>query len=178
MQSYNANDIIEYHDIFNPTDHASILKYTELDRWKWGHSSNPGKDKIPPFWIMDLSNEKFFNEYLLKKIENVTNAKYDLERVYANGHTYGMRGKPHVDGYTDNCRTFLYYPMKGWDVQWGGKTTFIIPTETGNKYHYVIPEPNKGVIFPGQIYHWAEETTRSFGGIRITIAWKLFRKQS
>jgi len=24
----------------------------------------------------------------------------------------------------------------------------------------------------------AEETTRSFGGIRITIAWKLFTKQS
>ena len=73
MPSYNVNDIVEYHDMFNLTDHSSILKYTELDKWKWGHSSNPGEDKIPPFWIMDLSNEKFFTEYLLKKIEKQTN---------------------------------------------------------------------------------------------------------
>lgn len=179
MQLYDVSDIVEYPNIFTETDRVSIIKYTQLERWAWGHKSNSGeKDNMPPFWVMKLSDEKFFTEYLLKKIEETTGQEYDLERVYANGQTYGMRGKPHVDGYVSTCRTFLYYPMEYWDVQWAGKTAFILPTETGTKYHYVIPEPNKGVLFPGQIHHWAEETTRSFGGIRISIAWKLFLKTS
>jgi len=41
---------------------------------------------------MGLSDEKFFTEYLFRKIENATNQKFDMERVYANGQTYGMRG--------------------------------------------------------------------------------------
>ena len=179
MQLYSLDDIVEYPNVFDISDQSAILKYMKMDRWSWGHKSNQTKqDNMPPFWYMGLSNEKFFSNYLLKKIEAATSQQYDLERVYANGQTYGMRGNPHVDGYVDTCRTFLYYPMEYWDVQWGGKTAFIVPTETGTKYHYVIPEPNKGVIFPGQMHHWAEETTRSFGGIRITIAWKLFKKLS
>lgn len=176
MQSYSVEDIVEYPNVFSSVDHSSIFRYTQLDKWAWGHKSEHNKDTMPPFWYMELSEEKFFSKHLLSKIQETTNQEFLLERVYANGQTYGMRGKPHVDGHVDTCRTFLYYPMDSWDVQWGGKTAFIIPTETGNKYHYVIPEPNKAVLFPGQIYHWAEETTRTFGGLRVSIAWKLFQK--
>ena len=48
-----------------------------------------------PFWLMSLSQNKFFSEYLLNKIESITGSNYNLERVYANGHTYGMKGSPH-----------------------------------------------------------------------------------
>jgi len=40
MQSFSVDDIVEYPDIFSESDHSSILRYTQLDKWAWGHKSN------------------------------------------------------------------------------------------------------------------------------------------
>lgn len=177
MQLFDTKDIVEYSDFFEKHDHISILRSIDDTPWYWGHKSIQNKEnRLPPFWYMGLSENKFFSQYLLNKIEQKTNCEFHLERVYANGQNYGMRGSPHQDGFDASCRTLLYYPMETWNVEWGGKTGFIIQTNSGPKYHFVVPEPNKAVLFPGQIFHWAEETTRSFAGLRITIAWKLFIK--
>ena len=171
MQPYKPSDVIEYHDVFNEFDHESICREMDAGFWKYGHQSDMSKKEIP-FWLMSLSQNMFFSEYLLNKIESITGSNYNFERVYANGHTYGMKGSPHQDSYNHSGRTFLYYPFK-WNVEWGGKTCFKFQTDTGVKYHFVTPEPNKAILFPGIIPHWAEETSRVFTGLRISIAWKL-----
>ena len=170
----HLSDIIEYRNFFTDTDHLSINRAISKRPWYWGHSSN-GKSKsggIPPFWQMPLDDDAFFTKYLLNRIVENTSTEYDLERVYANGQTYGMRGSIHQDGFDESCRTLLYYPLEVWNPEWNGKTAF----KLGNEYRYITPEPNKAIIFPGAIPHWAEETSRTFASLRITIAWKLFIK--
>jgi hypothetical protein len=87
---------------------------------------------------------------------------------------FGTQGEPHQDGYSENARTFLFYAVKNWRVDWSGKTVYIL---NRNEQHYELPEPNKGVLFPGKMFHYAEQTTRKFTGLRVTIAWKLHIKE-
>lgn len=172
MQQFDVSDIVEYPGLFDDHDYQAINREIDAGFWKFGHQSDMAKKEIP-FWLLSLSKSKFFSEYLLNKIESHMGFQFNLERVYGNGHTYGMRGFPHQDSLSPKGRTLLYYPMTHWDVSWGGKTCFKIPTKNGLRNHFVVPEPNKAVLFPGAIPHWAEETSRVFTGLRVTIAWKL-----
>lgn len=173
MQHFDASDIVEYNDFFSEMDFSAINRELNNGLWAWGHKSDMKKESQLSMWMQSLSKNKFFSEYLLNKIEANTGQKFNFERVYANGHTFGMKGYPHEDSHNPKGRTFLYYPMTQWDPQWGGKTCFRFPTNSGWKYHFVVPEPNKAILFPGIITHWAEETSRVFAGLRITVAWKL-----
>ena len=57
-----------------------------------------------------------------------------------------------------------------WDHTWGGKTAF--KGSDGN-WTWVEPAPNKAVFFNGRMLHHAEEVSRTFNSLRVTIAWKL-----
>ena len=159
-----------FHDVFPQYDCEEIQRCLERAQWRYGHGSRKDGTGIP-FWIMELDNDKFFTDYLLNIIRDlVDDPGLKLEHVYANGHVFGDKGMPHVDSYDDDGRTFLYYANPRWNPLWGGKTCFI---NEDNTYDYVIPGRNKAVYFPGKIQHYAEEVSRTFAGLRITIAWKL-----
>lgn len=173
METFNESDIISYVDIFNENDYRKILNVLSGARWRYGHGSdkkNKNYQGSPSFWIMELNDDIFFTNVLLEKIKSLTDKKFSLSSVYANGHTYGTKGRPHQDWYDETGYTFLYYPNSSWDLEWQGKTTFILDKD---KYYYKLPKPNCAVLFPGRIWHYAEETSRLFTGLRITIAWKL-----
>lgn len=171
MHNFNEDDIKIFDNVFSEVELQSIEKYLERPKWRYGHVSSSFKYKnCPPFWSMSLTGDTFFTEHLLNKILDITGNNFDLETVYANGQTYGIGGQPHEDSLTEDGRTFLFYANKGWDVRWNGKTTFMIDK---TNVRHVMPEYNRAVYFPGQITHFAEETTRTFGGLRTTIAWKL-----
>lgn len=172
MHNFNENDIKTFDNVFSEVEMHSIIKYLERPMWRYGHVSST-KDKrymnCPPFWSMTLVKDEFFTEHLLNKILEVTGDDLILETVYANGQTYGIGGQPHEDSVDEYGRTFLLYANTGWDVRWNGKTTFMFQ----DKSIHVQPAYNKAVYFPGIIKHFAEETTRTFGGLRTTVAWKL-----
>lgn len=171
MHNFTKEDIKEYHNVFEEAEVKSIFNYVKQAKWEWGHQSIPGnQDATPPFWSMHLGDNQFFTEYLVKKILNITGDDLIPEFCYANGHTYGLPGGIHQDGSHIKNRTFLFYANTNWLPQWNGKTGFILGE---NDYHFVMPEYNKAVYFPGIVHHFAEEPTRTFGGLRITIAWKL-----
>lgn len=173
MQIFDESDIVSYDDVFNNEDYNKIVSHLSEARWRYGHSSNkrnPNYKSSPSFWIMELNDEELFTSTLLEKIKVVIGKKCTLTTVYANGHTYGTKGRPHQDSYDENGFTFLYYPNSVWDLEWGGKTAFILDKD---KYYFRTPKPNSAVLFPGMIWHYAEETSRLFTGLRITIAWKL-----
>lgn len=174
---YSEKDIVQYKKTFSKEDYYKILDKVAEPKWQFGHGSYHPSDKnyhkSYPFWMIDFKEDKFFTEHLLNIIKEKTNQDYELYDVYANGHTFGTKGSFHEDWHDERGRTFLFYANDYWDIEWGGKTAFSFGN--GN-FYFNIPVPNSSILFPGIIPHAAEATTRSFTGLRITIAWKLLLK--
>lgn len=164
----DLTDIIEIPDFLSKEDAQKIWDYHQKPNWKFGHSSNKDADEVR-FWQMELSSDEYFSEYLFEKILSRVEGDFRLERVYANGHLFGTSGSPHHDSFKSFDRTALFYANPVWKPEWGGKTAFSL----NGVLHYVTPEPNKLIVFPGLIPHWAEDTSRAFTGLRVTVAWKL-----
>lgn len=171
---YSSDDILKYTNVFSAEDYKKIIKYVNSPNWYFGHGSYVEGDRRRgvPFWRIDFKDTKFFSEYLLNIIEEKTQQQYELYDVYANGHTYGTQGSFHQDWYDDRGRTFLLYANEMWKLDWGGKTAFDLGEET----YFHVPNPNTAILFPGMIPHAAEPTSRSYIGLRVTIAWKLLLK--
>jgi len=141
--------------------------------WKFSGSSNNAEADELKFWFMDLSHDTFFTETMLEKIKQVTNRNFSLDRVYANGQTYGLSGNLHQDtiGGDGNYFTFLYYVGPFWNPTWGGNTVFHNPDNDTIYTQY--PTPNGGLIFDSEIWHAGLEPTRHCKELRVTIAHKL-----
>lgn len=167
MHNFKPSNIRVFRNVFSQEHCESIDVFLDRPQWRYGHISDV--QNTPPFWMMHLGRDKLFTETLIQPICEATGDDLKVLSVYANGQTYGLGGQPHVDANDDRGRTFIFYANAGWDVRWNGKTCFLF--DDGPVW--VTPEINKAVYFPGQIKHFAEETTRTFGGLRKTVAWKL-----
>ena len=175
MEKYSINDLQHYTNVFSKEDCEKITECVSGPNWYFGHGSFVQGDvrRGYPFWRIDLHESEYFSEYLLNIIQEKTNQEYELYDVYANGHTFGTQGSFHQDWHDERGRTFLFYANENWKVEWGGKTSFMFgPDDT----YFHVPKPNTAILFPGIIPHTAEVTSRSFTGLRITIAWKLLLK--
>ena len=161
------SEITTYTNVFSEQDRDKIWSFLRSDNWSFGQNSNP--QSIKRFWSMDFSKNKFFTEHLFGIIKNVIGDKYSLERVYANGQTYGLDGEIHQDASDDYSYTFLYYPSKEWRVEWGGFTLVY----DGSHVRTFLPGPNTAIMFPGKYFHCGEGPTREFYDLRISIAYKL-----
>jgi hypothetical protein len=182
---YTFDDVVEIDQFFDKENFDKTLSILKEPKWAFRNiSSETYKHKI--FWVMDLSGESFFTETLFEKVKEVIGSDYLLNRVYANGQTYGLDGAPHSDEIFDSSCTLLVYMNAEWDLLWGGYTVFLNryhDTKTGkdkffdgdaiNKTKKILPSPNKAIFFPGTIYHYAESPTRDFYGLRMTLAYKL-----
>ena len=163
--------MIEVYDDFFDDDTQQEI-YSKLMRPNWGISgNNPGKLEI--FWHYEgLENEEYFSEYLYEKICNKLDTEFKgFERIYANGQTAGQYGTPHYD---DGDLTFLYYPSPVWDTNWQGHLMFM--NETDEVVRVVEHKPNRAVLFTGIIKHYADAPHRWFNGLRISLAYKLWKK--
>ena len=163
--------MIEVYDDFFDDDTQQEI-YSKLMRPNWGISgNNPGKLEI--FWHYEgLENEEYFSEYLYEKICNKLDTEFKgFERIYANGQTAGQYGTPHYD---DGDLTFLYYPSPVWDTNWQGHLMFM--DENDEVVRVVEHKSNRAVLFPGIIKHYADAPHRWFNGLRISLAYKLWKK--
>ena len=159
-----------YDDFFDDDIHQEV--YSKLMRPNWGISgNNPGKLEI--FWHYEgLENEEYFSEYLYEKICNKLDTEFKgFERIYANGQTAGQYGTPHYD---DGDLTFLYYPSPVWDTNWQGHLMFM--DENDEVVRVVEHKANRAVLFPGTIKHYADAPHRWFNGLRISLAYKLWKE--
>jgi hypothetical protein len=141
-------------------------------RWYFGNSSGHGGE--PAFWKMDLDGEPHIDAVWLAlrgRCEEQTGGALRVLRQYANGHTYGLGGRAHVDDTRAGCFTLLYYPMLAWEPAWGGETVFHHPS--GEIALSVMPKPNRAVLFDARIPHAGRAPSRDFPGLRVTIAFKL-----
>lgn len=167
----------------SPPDILKIKNFTSPDEWKVIQENMPsapwilkgnstvGIEDPDKFWYTDLSGNEFFSKTLFERIPN---GPWILERVYANGQTFGQNGKFHQDSTNHKCWTFLLYanPIDH-DVmnEWGGQTEF----ETNDGRFSQIPEPNLGILFRSDMFHRGFGPSKKVSGLRITIAWKLVK---
>lgn len=180
--------IQKYFNLFSNEQIDRIWKYLHRPKWEfWQRSLD--SDNQNYFWYMDFNKKSFFREELFEIIKNNIGKKFIIDKVYANGQTFGLDGNFHIDDIDDNGYTFLYYPMKKWNFEWGGETIFLGPdinydyasasanTELAIQnnsfpYHYT-PIPNSGILFPGKLIHMGKSPSIAYKDLRVTIAYKL-----
>jgi hypothetical protein len=151
----------------------AVWKACMEKRWYFGNQSVDGVAGLP-FWKMDLDGDDAVSKlWQLSKdgCEKATGRKLRVARQYANGHTYGLGGQPHVDDTREGCYTLLYYPMPDWKPHWEGETLFY--DRRGEVVAGVKPAPNRAVLFDSRIPHSGRAPARSCVALRVTLAFKL-----
>lgn len=164
-------DISHHPDIFNQEQLNGIWNYLREPKWEFWHTSNPDSSNF--FWYMDFSDNEFFTKDLFTKIKKSIGNNFSIERVYANGQTFGLDGEFHIDDEDENAYTFLYYPVKDWNLSWGGETVII---DSNSNVNNIYPMPNCGILFPSNWLHCGKSPSKNFTDLRITIAYKLKNK--
>jgi hypothetical protein len=118
-----------------------------------------------------LEEDEFFSVTLLNKIKEATKDNFTVERIYFNGHNACSQGYPHTDSEQENGRTFLIYCNKEWDLKFGGGTSFLVENEVKTYFPY----PKSAIYFKNNIVHMADPIGKDFKGVRVTLAFKLFK---
>jgi SM-20-related protein len=167
--------LIEILDDLVPAElHAAAWKRCSGAGWYYGHGSNPGDGSA--FWKMDLESDPAFDaiwEHARARCEELAGCALRVRRRYANGHTYGLGGRPHQD---DGEFTLLYYPNPEWKDGWDGETVFY--NGDGEITCAVRPRPNRGVFFDAGTPHAGRAPSRACPALRVTVAYKLERVSS
>jgi SM-20-related protein len=167
--------IIQYLPDLVPESVRKALWEACLDkRWYFGNQSN--EQGAVPFWKMDLDDcaaAVQVWEHARTRCEALAGGGLRVVRQYANGHTYGQGGQPHRDDNRPGTYTLLYYPMPEWRPEWEGETVFV--DERGEILTAIKPERNRAVFFDSRVLHAGRAPSRSFSGLRITVAFKLER---
>lgn len=158
-----------FENIFDEVERKEIQRVLDSSNWQYGQYSHKNKDTHKKFWMMNLMDSEFFTVHCLNKISSLIGTNLSLIRVYANGQTYGQDGYWHLDTENDDEYTFLYYANPEWKVTWGGETVFNI----NNTIVSFVPKPNSGLLFPGNIFHFAKSPSRDYYDLRTTVAFKV-----
>lgn len=161
-----------YENILSVGELSTIwTKFLLSPNWTFNHKTDGSTNSDNFIWMLDLETP-FFTDYVFSKIKSITGKNFDLQKVYANGQTFGMDGDLHIDSERDDAYTFLYYPTEVWDLTWSGETVII---DKDGIVHNIYPKPNTGILFPSNWPHYGRGPSKSYGGIRITIAFKLYQ---
>lgn len=156
-QYFNFLDVSEF----------SKISIQNSNNWKYGGYSVEGGNR---FWFLDLMDDPFYSKYLKEKIERTVGGQLVLDRVYANGQTFGQDGQFHQDSTGPKSFTFLLYTnlIEGDIDMWGGETQFRLPKFL-RSYQ---PIPNSAIFFNSNLFHRGLGPSRHVKDMRITIAWK------
>jgi hypothetical protein len=175
----NILNIKSYPNFLTQEEHNYVIAKT-LKGNTWWHGGFSEDENAVNFWFMNLMNDVFFTEYMLNKIKIITEKNFVIDRVYANGQTYGLSGTYHQDAPDLNTnnkniyKTFLYYVNSNWKSEWGGSTLF-----KQNEEVYTQPFiPNNAILFDSPIYHVGLEPTRHCKDLRVTVAFKLIEERN
>jgi trigger factor protein/2-oxoglutarate-Fe(II)-dependent oxygenase superfamily protein len=169
-----SGPLLEILDDLIPAElHAAAWARCAGAGWYFGHGSNTGDGSA--FWKMDLESDAAFDavwEHARPRCEALAGTPLRVRRQYANGHTYGLGGRPHSD---DGAFTLLYYPNPEWKDGWDGETVFF--DRSGEISFAVRPRPNRFVFFDARTLHAGRAPSRACPALRVTVAYKLDRSQ-
>lgn len=126
------------------------------------------------FWYNELISNKDYTDTVFNKICQITNKEFKLHKVSANGQTHGQPGHLHIDLDSPNGYTFLLYMNSYWHVEWGGST--VLYDHNTGKVEQILPIPNTGVLFKGNLLHYGSEPSRHCKVLRMSVAFKLIEQ--
>ena len=96
--------------------HREVWAKCNEPNWYFGNRSTDDQSNRP-FWKMNLTSVDVIDrlwQHVKPRCEALVAASLQVERQYANGHTYGLGGRPHFDDDRLGTYTLLYYPMLLW----------------------------------------------------------------
>lgn len=167
--------IQEYANVLSQEDFAKAVEETTLSDL-WGFKQQSGSLEGMPefkFWFLDLSTNEFFKNDVANKIKELIGTDFIIERLYANGQTYGLPGGIHTDvddvADVDLYKTFILYTHPLWRLDWGGTTVIV----EDKKEVSIIPKPNHGVLFDSNLPHIGTEPSRHCTELRVSVAYKI-----
>ena len=178
----SLSNIKVFKNFLNQKDYAKVVEEIFLNgSWNFGWRSVTGVEDVPKFWIMELTDNEYFSIYIKNMIEEKTDMKFNLLRVYANAKTYGQDGMLHDDEPLINGKikyyTFCLYitPLPNNQLNLiGGELQFKLPELDPDVYELsIMYNPNLGVFFPAHYYHRGRAFNRYTHELRVCIAWKL-----
>lgn len=165
--------IIEILDDLVPAPlHAAAWATCMGSTWRFGHGSRGGGSAR--FWRMELENDSAFGEIWRRaqpRCEALAGVPLKVLSQYANGHTYGLGGEPHIDTSAPGSFTLLYYPNPVWENGWDGETVFY--DNNGEVAFAVRPRPNRALFFDARVLHNGRAPSRFCTELRVTVAYKL-----
>jgi len=181
-----VDNIKIYDDFLTQEELQACADAVKRPAWLFGQLSSRNSLTSTPFWIMMINDDTFFNTHLKSKIESITNRKFTVQRIYANGQTFGQDSTYHQDAASDNSYTFCIYINKQITLETvdniGGELTFKMPksttpensTDYGDTFSHIAVAPlyNRGILFPSNYFHKSFAFNRYNHGLRISIAWK------
>ena len=176
-------DKIQIFDAFlTPEELQTCADVAKRPMWSFGQISQTSPISTP-FWMMTLTDDPFFNTHLKTKIEAAANRKFTVQRIYANGQTFGQDGTFHQDDAAESgsSYTFCLYTNKQITAETsddiGGEFIFKVPNQQPNNDPFsriaVAPLYNRGILFPAAYFHKGLAFNRYCKGLRVSIAWKL-----
>lgn len=156
--------------------------------WTFGWQSNKNNAEVPfSHWNHDFlqvgrNNQADCTDQLLSdtrsaplgalwtRLQTELLPGHALVRCYANAHTFGIEGYPHVDSRKPGNYTTIFYLNPQWKPEWAGETVFL--NDLGDIAHAVLPKPGRAVVFDGRIVHSARAVTRLCPALRVTLMFK------
>jgi len=137
--------------------------------WKYGGETVPGGVK---FWYAEMIQEATIGKQILTKLEKMFSKKYKINKMYANGQTFGQDGSFHQDHPDDNAYTLLIYisDITEENVEnIGGFTHF----KRDGKIINVEPYKKRGLFFKSNLFHRGMAPYRLSDLLRVTLAIKV-----
>lgn len=177
-----VNDKILSPDLFNDLQ----IFFEKNVSWTFGSQSDRKEQQFSHWnhdFINALPSSQTNYEQVLYKQENVevlvkiwlrlkeTILKgHELVRLYANGHTYGVEGYPHIDNRSMNNYSTVLYLNPAWCLEWAGET--IIANELQDVTHAVLPKPGRMITFNGRLWHSSRSVSRRCPALRVCLVIK------
>ena len=166
-------DITIFENFINDEELQDMID--AINRSSWKHMATSGPESIV-FWYAEMIQEATIGKQMLTKIEKIFGKKYKIDRMYANGQTFGQDGSFHQDNLDDNAYTLLIYVSHITEENVdhiGGFTQF----KRDGKIINVEPYKKRGLFFKSNIFHRGMAPSRISDMLRISIAIKVVEVQ-
>jgi len=164
-------------DNFLPAEDFGELSSYLMSSASWSFSGRSRDADDPSFWfhpLGDISLAPFKGALARRNFEVGT-----VLAFYANGQSSGQDGQFHRDAKDRGIYTCLLYANRFWRDHWGGATLFkddeVLHAHDRMGHSdgvYVLPVPNRAVVFPADLVHVGMAPTGAFKGLRVTVALK------
>ncbi|MBC3197167.1 DUF6817 domain-containing protein [Pseudomonas poae] len=148
----------------------SDRKEMQLGHWNYDFiNALPGSQTNYEHALFELEHGEVLTKVWLQLKDTLLKG-HQLVRFYANAHTYGVEGYPHIDNRTDNNYSTVLYLNPEWDIEWAGET--IIANEFKDVTHAVLPKPGRAVTFNGRLWHASRSVSRRCPALRVCLVIK------